>query len=163
MFNTPSEDNTGCAHIIEHTVLCGSKRYPVKDPFSQVLRGTDGGTLTKTGGTSSDGTVEITRDIDGDVISSSGDASVTYSSDSGFSYELAVSKGDDGSGNLTVTLTAPYAMSDTEALVRLEHIARSFVKDTFDENTAIGEGYSTAHATVTGAGDGKTFTMVLKP
>ena len=37
MFNTPSEDNTGCAHIIEHTVLCGSKRYPVKDPFSQVL------------------------------------------------------------------------------------------------------------------------------
>lgn len=37
MFNTPSEDSTGCAHIIEHTVLCGSKRFPVKDPFSQVL------------------------------------------------------------------------------------------------------------------------------
>ena len=37
MFNTPSEDNTGCAHIIEHTVLCGSRRFPVKDPFSQVL------------------------------------------------------------------------------------------------------------------------------
>ena len=37
MFNTPSEDSTGCAHILEHTVLCGSKRFPVKDPFSQVL------------------------------------------------------------------------------------------------------------------------------
>lgn len=37
MFNTPSEDSTGCAHIIEHTVLCGSERFPVKDPFSQVL------------------------------------------------------------------------------------------------------------------------------
>lgn len=37
MFSTPSEDSTGCAHIIEHTVLCGSKRFPVKDPFSQVL------------------------------------------------------------------------------------------------------------------------------
>ena len=37
MFNTPSEDSTGCAHIIEHTVLCGSRRFPVKDPFSQVL------------------------------------------------------------------------------------------------------------------------------
>ena len=37
MFSTPSEDSKGVAHIIEHTVLCGSKRFPVKDPFSQVL------------------------------------------------------------------------------------------------------------------------------
>ena len=37
MFNTPSEDSKGVAHIIEHTVLCGSKRFPVKDPFTQVL------------------------------------------------------------------------------------------------------------------------------
>lgn len=37
MFSTPSEDSTGVAHILEHTVLCGSKRFPVKDPFSQVL------------------------------------------------------------------------------------------------------------------------------
>ncbi len=37
MFNTPSEDNKGVAHILEHTVLCGSRRFPVKDPFSQVL------------------------------------------------------------------------------------------------------------------------------
>ncbi|MBO4393086.1 MAG: insulinase family protein, partial [Spirochaetales bacterium] len=37
MFSTPSEDSKGVAHILEHTILCGSKRYPVKDPFSQVL------------------------------------------------------------------------------------------------------------------------------
>lgn len=36
MFATPSTDDTGVAHILEHTVLCGSKRFPVKDPFSQV-------------------------------------------------------------------------------------------------------------------------------
>lgn len=33
--STPSEDDTGVAHILEHTVLCGSKRFPVKDPYSQ--------------------------------------------------------------------------------------------------------------------------------
>ncbi len=37
-FSTPSEDNTGVAHILEHTVLCGSKRFPVKDPFNQVVQ-----------------------------------------------------------------------------------------------------------------------------
>lgn len=37
IFSTPSEDSTGCAHILEHTVLCGSGRYPVKDPFSQMM------------------------------------------------------------------------------------------------------------------------------
>ena len=37
IFSTPSEDSTGCAHILEHTVLCGSERYPVKDPFSQLI------------------------------------------------------------------------------------------------------------------------------
>ena len=37
MFNTPSEDSKGVAHIIEHTVLCGSEKYPVKDPFSQIV------------------------------------------------------------------------------------------------------------------------------
>ena len=36
IFSTPSEDDKGVAHIIEHTVLNGSKRFPVKDPFSQV-------------------------------------------------------------------------------------------------------------------------------
>lgn len=32
-FRTPCENNTGVAHILEHSVLCGSKNYPVKDPF----------------------------------------------------------------------------------------------------------------------------------
>jgi Zn-dependent M16 (insulinase) family peptidase len=32
-FRTPVQDNTGVNHIIEHSVLCGSKEYPVKDPF----------------------------------------------------------------------------------------------------------------------------------
>ncbi len=36
-FATPSEDSKGVAHILEHTVLCGSGRYPVKDPFSQLI------------------------------------------------------------------------------------------------------------------------------
>ena len=32
-FRTPPEDETGVPHIIEHTTLCGSKKFPVKDPF----------------------------------------------------------------------------------------------------------------------------------
>lgn len=32
-FRTPPNDNSGVNHIIEHSVLCGSKKYPVKDPF----------------------------------------------------------------------------------------------------------------------------------
>ena len=32
-FRTPVHDNTGVNHIIEHSVLCGSREYPVKDPF----------------------------------------------------------------------------------------------------------------------------------
>lgn len=38
-FNTPPEDDSGSPHIIEHSVLCGSERYPVKDPFMQLVRG----------------------------------------------------------------------------------------------------------------------------
>ena len=38
-FRTPPADNTGVAHIIEHTVLCGSERYPVKDPFIELVKG----------------------------------------------------------------------------------------------------------------------------
>ncbi len=38
-FRTPPNDNTGVAHIIEHTVLCGSKRFPVKDPFLSMAKG----------------------------------------------------------------------------------------------------------------------------
>ena len=32
-FRTPSQNSTGLAHIMEHSVLCGSKNYPLKDPF----------------------------------------------------------------------------------------------------------------------------------
>ncbi len=38
-FRTPSKDSTGVAHIIEHTVLCGSKKYPSKDPFVELVKG----------------------------------------------------------------------------------------------------------------------------
>jgi hypothetical protein len=37
-FRTPPTDSTGVAHILEHTVLCGSQRYPVRDPFFMLLR-----------------------------------------------------------------------------------------------------------------------------
>ena len=35
-FRTPVETSTGVPHIIEHSVLCGSKKYPVKDPFAEM-------------------------------------------------------------------------------------------------------------------------------
>lgn len=38
-FRTPSEDETGVPHIIEHTTLCGSKKFPVKDPFIELAKG----------------------------------------------------------------------------------------------------------------------------
>lgn len=38
-FYTPPEDSTGVAHILEHSVLCGSERYPVKEPFVELLKG----------------------------------------------------------------------------------------------------------------------------
>lgn len=38
-FRTPVENNTGVPHIIEHTVLCGSKNFPVKDPFMELVKG----------------------------------------------------------------------------------------------------------------------------
>ncbi len=37
-FLTVPQDSTGVAHILEHTALCGSKRYPVRDPFFMMLR-----------------------------------------------------------------------------------------------------------------------------
>jgi len=37
-FRTPPTDSTGVAHILEHTVLCGSRRYPVRDPFFAMLK-----------------------------------------------------------------------------------------------------------------------------
>ena len=38
-FRTVPTDDTGVFHILEHSVLCGSKKYPVKDPFSELLKG----------------------------------------------------------------------------------------------------------------------------
>ncbi|MFP4703308.1 MAG: insulinase family protein [Spirochaetaceae bacterium] len=39
VFKTPPADSTGVAHILEHTALCGSRRYPLKDPFLVLMRG----------------------------------------------------------------------------------------------------------------------------
>ena len=36
---TPPEDSTGVAHIMEHSVLCGSRKYRVKEPFVELLKG----------------------------------------------------------------------------------------------------------------------------
>lgn len=38
-FKTPPEDDTGLPHILEHSVLCGSRKYPVKDPFIEINKG----------------------------------------------------------------------------------------------------------------------------
>ncbi len=38
-FRTPPQDSTGVAHIIEHTVLCGSRKFPLKDPFVELAKG----------------------------------------------------------------------------------------------------------------------------
>ncbi len=38
-FRTPPENSTGVAHIIEHSVLCGSKNFPAKDPFVELVKG----------------------------------------------------------------------------------------------------------------------------
>jgi Zn-dependent M16 (insulinase) family peptidase len=37
-FRTPPQDSTGVAHILEHTALCGSRRFPVRDPFFSMLK-----------------------------------------------------------------------------------------------------------------------------
>lgn len=38
-FRTPPADSTGLPHILEHSVLCGSEKYPVKEPFVELLKG----------------------------------------------------------------------------------------------------------------------------
>ena len=38
-FRTPPFNSSGVAHILEHSVLCGSKRFPLKDPFVALLKG----------------------------------------------------------------------------------------------------------------------------
>lgn len=38
-FRTPPEDSTGVPHIMEHAVLCGSRKYPVKEPYVELVKG----------------------------------------------------------------------------------------------------------------------------
>ena len=38
-FRTPPADDTGVAHIVEHSVLCGSRKYPLKEPFVELAKG----------------------------------------------------------------------------------------------------------------------------
>ena len=38
-FRTPPADSSGVAHIVEHTALCGSKKFPAKDPFVELVKG----------------------------------------------------------------------------------------------------------------------------
>jgi len=38
-FRTPPEDSTGVAHIIEHSVLCGSRKFNMKEPFVELIKG----------------------------------------------------------------------------------------------------------------------------
>ncbi len=37
-FATPPTDSTGVAHILEHSVLCGSRKYPIKEPFVELMK-----------------------------------------------------------------------------------------------------------------------------
>ncbi|KAF8058036.1 PREP1 [Scenedesmus sp. PABB004] len=39
VFRTPVSDSTGIPHILEHSVLCGSRRYPIKEPFVELMKG----------------------------------------------------------------------------------------------------------------------------
>ncbi len=38
-FKTPASDSTGVSHILEHAMLCGSEKYPVREPFLDLLKG----------------------------------------------------------------------------------------------------------------------------
>lgn len=39
VLRTPVEDSTGIPHILEHSVLCGSRKYPIKEPFVELMKG----------------------------------------------------------------------------------------------------------------------------
>jgi hypothetical protein len=38
-FRTPPQNSTGIPHILEHSVLCGSRKYPIKEPFVELIKG----------------------------------------------------------------------------------------------------------------------------
>lgn len=39
VFRTPVENSKGIPHILEHSVLCGSEKYPIKEPFVELMKG----------------------------------------------------------------------------------------------------------------------------
>ena len=39
VFRTPVDNSKGIPHILEHSVLCGSKKYPIKEPFVELMKG----------------------------------------------------------------------------------------------------------------------------
>ncbi|CAG9466039.1 unnamed protein product [Pedinophyceae sp. YPF-701] len=39
VLRTPPDDSTGIPHILEHSVLCGSRKYPIKEPFVELMKG----------------------------------------------------------------------------------------------------------------------------
>eukprot|EP00238_Polyblepharides_amylifera_P009616 CAMPEP_0196574836 /NCGR_PEP_ID=MMETSP1081-20130531/4451_1 /TAXON_ID=36882 /ORGANISM="Pyramimonas amylifera, Strain CCMP720" /LENGTH=1082 /DNA_ID=CAMNT_0041892963 /DNA_START=123 /DNA_END=3371 /DNA_ORIENTATION=+ len=39
VFRTPPQNSTGIPHILEHSVLCGSRKYPIKEPFVELMKG----------------------------------------------------------------------------------------------------------------------------
>lgn len=39
VFRTPVENSLGLPHILEHSVLCGSRKYPIKEPFVELMKG----------------------------------------------------------------------------------------------------------------------------
>ena len=38
-FRTPPADSTGVAHVLEHSTLCGSDKYPLREPFVELVKG----------------------------------------------------------------------------------------------------------------------------
>ena len=47
-FRTPPANSTGIPHILEHSVLCGSRKYPIKEPFVELIKvGRDEAALTR--------------------------------------------------------------------------------------------------------------------
>ena len=39
VFRTPVDNSKGIPHILEHSVLCGSRKYPIKEPFVELMKG----------------------------------------------------------------------------------------------------------------------------